>query len=432
MASISTDTNGRRRILFTMTDGARKQIRLGKASKKDAKTIRDRIEEIIKANGLNMAIDADTVRWLTDISDKLHKKLSAVGLAEARQKAPKPNSEAVGPFIDRYIKMRQDVKPNTFRTWRQARDLIVEYFGSDRDVARITALDAKAFNAWLAAEGFACASVSKYTYFARQFFQAAVDARIISESPFRNIKAGRRSNRARQQFIDRATITRVLDCCTDPEFKLVIALSRFGGLRVPSELAGLKWQHIDRERGRMLITSPKTERYEGGASREIPLFPELVPFIDEWFERCPDRVEYVIPSNRFTQAAWRTRLLKLLRRVGIEPWPKIYHNMRATRQTELEKVYPTYKVCRWLGNSERVANEHYLMVTDDDFRDAATRITDGTSEKAAQKAAQIGAEMEGNARKPEIRIAKNPEKYAISRGSDGGGGNRTRARNRCK
>src|SRR5260370_22401304 len=156
---------------------------------------------------------------------------------------------------------------------------------------------------------------------------AAVDARVISANPFAGIKLRRRSNKARQRFIDRETIDRVVEGCNDPEFKLCIALSRFGGLRIPSELDGLLWQHIDRDRGRILITSPKTERYEGGASREIPLFPELVPYIDAWWDACPPGCEHVLASNKQSESGWRTRMFKLLRRLGIPAWPPIFHNL---------------------------------------------------------------------------------------------------------
>lgn len=425
MASISTDSTGKRRILFSDADGERRQIRLGYTSKSAANTIKGHVEEIVKATGLGVAIAPETVRYLMDAKDQLHKKFAQVGLAKPRNAVAEPGKvvECVKAFIDRYISIRTDVKPNTRKTWGQARDLLVEHFGDSRDIATVTALDAKAYKSWLASEGFAGASVSKYTYFARQFFQAAVDGRIIAENPFRGIKTGRRSNVARQYFVTPETISRVLDGATDPEFRLVLALSRFGGLRIPSELAGLKWQHIDRERGRILITSPKTERYDGGATREIPLFPELLRYIDEWWESeaCPTGVEWVIPSNRFTQAAWRTRLMKLLRRLGIEPWPKIFHNMRASRQTELERSYPTYKVCRWLGNSERIANDHYLMMTDDDFLEASA-----LNKKEAQKATQTATIMPRKGAQAEHGDEKIPEKCGISRGSDGGGGNRTR------
>jgi hypothetical protein len=288
MASISTDDAGRRRILFKMPDGARRQIRLGKIALKKAETVQGHVEEILKALELNMSMRHETVAWIAKAGDKLVKKLAAVGLIEPRQpQGAKSAALAIVAFVDGYIALRTEVKPNTLKTWGQARDLLVEHFGKERTLDKVTALDARGFHSWLSSattedgkRRFSPASVSKYTSFARQFFAAAVDAQIIGANPFGKIKLGKRKNDARQRFVSREIIDRVIKGCTDPQFKLVIALSRFGGLRIPSELDGLLWQHIDRDRGRILIHSPKTEHHEGGATREIPLFPELVPYID--------------------------------------------------------------------------------------------------------------------------------------------------------
>jgi integrase len=248
-----------------------------------------------------------------------------------------------------------------------------------------------------------------------------VDARIISDNPFKGIKLGKRSNKARQRFIDRTTIDRVLAGCNDPEFKLIIALSRYGALRIPSELDGLLWQHIDRERGRILIHSPKTEHHDAGATREIPLFPELVPFIDEWWNACPEGCEHVIVSNRGTDAAWRTRMYKLLRRLGIPAWPRVWHNLRASRQTELEDRFPSHVVSAWVGTSETVMREHYLMTTADHFAEALK----ASPVASAQIPAHNGDQCAQNATNAHSDNAKTLEKPRVLRSPAGADGNRT-------
>src|ERR1051326_8665510 len=65
------------------------------------------------------------------------------------------------------------------------------------------------------------------------------------------------------------------------------------------------------------------------------------------------------------------RMAKIIRRAGLSPWPKLFQNLRASRETELAAVYPLHVVCAWIGNSTLVAQTHYLQVTDDDFRRAA-------------------------------------------------------------
>jgi hypothetical protein len=41
--------------------------------------------------------------------------------------------------------------------------------------------------------------------------------------------------------------------------------------------------------------------------------------------------------------------------------------MRASRQTELQREFPLHVVCSWIGNSPRIAQQSYLLVTEDDF-----------------------------------------------------------------
>jgi len=45
--------------------------------------------------------------------------------------------------------------------------------------------------------------------------------------------------------------------------------------------------------------------------------------------------------------------------------------MRASRQTELRREFPLHVVCSWLGNSPRIAQQSYLLVTENDFARAA-------------------------------------------------------------
>ena len=49
----------------------------------------------------------------------------------------------------------------------------------------------------------------------------------------------------------------------------------------------------------------------------------------------------------------------------MKPWPKLFQNLRSSRQTELAERYPIQVVCEWIGNSEAVAAKHYLQVTED-------------------------------------------------------------------
>src|SRR5207248_10138793 len=99
--------------------------------------------------------------------------------------------------------------------------------------------------------------------------------------------------------------------------------------------------------------------------------PELRTYLQPAFDEAEPRTEYVVTRYRDTNANLRTQLRRIIHRAGLMPWPKLFHNLRSTRQTELAERYPIHVVCAWLGNSRAVAQEHYLQVTDAHFALAA-------------------------------------------------------------
>src|SRR5205085_714888 len=79
---------------------------------------------------------------------------------------------------------------------------------------------------------------------------------------------------------------------------------------------------------------------------------------------------HVITRWRDTEKNLRTGLLRILRRAGVKPWPRLYQNLRASRETELAERFPIHVVAEWLGNSPKTALAHYTQVTEDHYRQA--------------------------------------------------------------
>ncbi len=216
---------------------------------------------------------------------------------------------------------------------------------------------------------------------ARQFFRAAVRKRLIPENPFAEMEGvSVRANRARDFFLTRQDAARVLDACPDAEWRLIFALSRYGGLRCPSETLALRWSDIDWANNRFTVTSRKTEHHEGHGSRVVPLFPELRPYFEDAFD--PEAV-YVITRYQDGNSNLRTQLNRIIKRAGLTPWEKLFQNLRASRATELAAQFPSHVAAEWLGHSTMVAQKHYWRTTEDDFEKAA-----GGSPEALHKAVQ--------------------------------------------
>jgi hypothetical protein len=273
MASISTDPAGNRTIQFVGSDRKRRSIRLGKMRLKLVETIRDRVEELVACNLSGKSPKPSIIEWLDEIQDDLHSKLAAVGLVESRIGA----TDALGAFLDRYIATRGDVRPNTLRNLGQSRRYMVEFFGADRQLRTISGGDADAFGFHMHAK-YAEATAARVIKHARQFYKAAARSTLVKENPFLAVKAGSMENDERLHFVSREDTEKLLAAAPSLEWRVIIALARWGGLRTPSEHLALTWGDIDWERRRFLVQASKTK------ARWVPLFPELRPHLETAFD----------------------------------------------------------------------------------------------------------------------------------------------------
>src|SRR5262249_56235529 len=105
-----------------------------------------------------------------------------------------------------------------------------------------------------------------------------------------------------------------------------------------------KGSGVDGEREGFGVTSPKKERLADGGERWVPIFPELRPYLEEAFERAEPGTVHVITRYRDRNANLRTQLNRIIHKAGLTPWPKLFHNLRATRQTELAAEFPLHVV----------------------------------------------------------------------------------------
>ena len=119
------------------------------------------------------------------------------------------------------------------------------------------------------------------------------------------------------------------------------------------------------------------------------------------------------PTNLF-QGRWLIEHMdQFLRKASVKPWPRLFHNLRASCQTELENRFPTHVVCYWLGNSEAVARKHYLQTTEEHFAQAIRGGATGGAEGDAKVVQQVSA-TRSPTRQPEY---KSRPKMAAARTS---------------
>ena len=123
----------------------------------------------------------------------------------------------------------------------------------------------------------------------------------------------------------------------------------------------------------------------------MPLFPELRPHLEAAWDPAAEGAEFVIVRHRDSNVNLRTQRLRIIAKAGLTAWPKLFQNLRSTRETELAETYPLHVVVSWLGNSQLIAAKHYLQVTDDHFAQAIQNQTHNPTHSAAEM-----SELDGN------------------------------------
>jgi len=216
---------------------------------------------------------------------------------------------------------------------------------------------------------------------AKQFFSEAVERGLIDANPFAKLVSNSTANTKRQFFVPAAWIEKCI-ALADPNWRTILALVRYAGLRCPSELLRLKWCDVNLPESRMTIHASKTEHHSTGGIRVCPIFPELRPFLESAWDAAPEGAIYVVDRYRGNSVNLRTQFERLIKQAGLVPWPKLFQNLRASRETELMAIDPAKDVASWLGNSVPVAMAHYAMATAESFQRAIAEGTFGGGSKS--------------------------------------------------
>jgi integrase len=391
MGSISTSKKtGQKRYVYYDKNDTFRSLWLGDVSTAVAESFRSYADRIVNAQLMNVPIDAETSRWLADLADKFYDRLAAQGLVPARKTVP-----TLGECIPKIIMSRAPtVSGQTIEIWRQSEKSLYQYFKKDKKVDSITRIDAESFRSWLVSSGrfdgkggLKPTTVWKRLQHVVAFFETMVKDGIITKNPFDGLTMSPVVDTDRNVYVDAETIYQVIDVLPCAEWRLLVALWRFGGLRGSSEPLLLKWTDILWDQKKIVVHAKKTKRYEGKATRTIPIFPELVQPLEEAFDLAEEGAVYVIeriaPAYLQDRSVDRSKLDKIsanfgtifggyIERAGLVRWSKIINNLRASMETDLlDGKYGSLginAIADWLGHSPKVMLTHYKRVSEEKFR----------------------------------------------------------------
>jgi integrase len=411
MASISREANGSKTIQFV--DGTkRRSIRLGKVSLKAAVAIKCHVEHLLAAKVSGQPIPGGTAMWIGTTGDMLRDRLVRAGLVHPREEDCPP--ARLGDSLDAYFASLGHQKATTARNNLRARRLLEEFFGKDRTLISITEGDADDYRHWLLnTKKLAKSGIGRDIGRAKTFFKAAARKRLVPVSPFAHVQCPSQINPSRKRYISTEVIERVIQACPNHEWRLIFALARYAGLRIPSEIQGLKWDDIHWESNRFTVRATKVEHHAGHETRSVPIFPQLRPYLEEAREKSNEGDQYVI--SRATHGPNLRRYAEqIIKRAGVQQWPKLFVNCRASCEKDLMEVHRPDAVLAWIGHSARVALQHYAPgPTESDYQKAVQNPVQSTAVTGHQEPSALH-----HAREKSLDVVKDAETHYPRQGSN--------------
>ena len=366
----------------------------GFPSRRNAENFKEKLEELQKI-GLSVSVRL----WLNDLwqkSPEQYTRLVEMGLAE-----PRENCGTLGELIEKYKAHPVNgliPKDSTILTRRAAGNSLLKFLGKQKPgnyhfdvravrnaaqikVDEITPEIATRFYCYLQEYEKPYTWGRKIKHY-KTMFNLAISAGWIEKNPFSHLKGTACANRSRDFFINTELAQKVLNACPNARWRLIFSFARWGGLRMPSEITFLRWSDILWNSGKIRISVPKkTSRIEqkrgNFSQRFIPLFPEIQTALKDFLRETGENTgenDFVFPEfdgSDKSGALLRKQFRAILKKGGIPEWPKLFNNLRATRDTELQESYSIHKVCSWLGHSPQISLKHYTQMTDEDFRRAS-------------------------------------------------------------
>ena len=366
-------------VIYMTADNEKRKL-TGFSSKQTAQIFAYNLNRIVTLRKTGSDLTTGLIEWIDSLSDEVHAQLVNDGFLQKRIR-PGTLEELAGYFLRGEI-AQKELKDKTLETRRVFANRWFKFFGKHRPVLDITPKEAREYREWHAAK-YQPSTWEREIKSLKTMFQFAVDdLHWTKENPFRKFKGGKSANKAKLHFVTLEETRAILEECPNAEMRLIFCLARFGGLRV-SELPVLDWEGVNFKRNSLTVNVPKktdkrSEAMGEYVTRITPLWPELRQAFEEYWENLPEGAAMRVFPHCPSDQALTSRFKKILRRAGVQKWPKFFQSMRATRATELRRKPFSFQVDQindWIGHTEKVAEDHYVLNTLQDIADAAQYVT---------------------------------------------------------
>jgi integrase len=303
-----------------------------------------------------LAPPADLQVWVKGLGEPIHNQLVKFGVCRSKTVC------TIGKLCEAQLERAtaKGLKESTFVNLRVAQANLINYFGRDRRAATITLEEATKYKLWLLTaggkRGKALAPPTAGIRCARTqaMFNIGIENRWIKYNPFAKLGPRNDTNPDNELYIPWNDVTAILDRCTCPRFKLFVALTRLCAIRAPSDVLPLRWEQFDRGLGLFRVGSQKKN-----SQRDIPIFEELMPFLDDAWDLAPKGEPLIFFDLQITRAALMSRMEVLCRKTGIPLWKRPLNNLRGSAERDMCRALPYDEYAAIIDHTPETAAKHY-------------------------------------------------------------------------
>ncbi|MEO2025205.1 MAG: tyrosine-type recombinase/integrase [Fuerstiella sp.] len=386
MASAHKDAKGWQ-VCYIDQDNARRSLRPGKGTNKaTANQIARQIDVLVASKASGGTVELTTAKWLGGIGEKLHAKLVRAGLTAPKAAAAvEPDQEpsiSLAAFLDEFVADGTTLKGNpassaTLRKWSGTRDLLLRCFDGARPLNSMVLADAKEFRKWMERRKLpqtkrtptgkmAENSMRQRMANCKTFFSYAVREELIPGNPFRNQASSLQKNDNGKENICTEIIDKVIQASPNAEWRLLVALWRYCGLR-KSEPMELDWNDVLWAEGKIRVRSPKTAHHAGREMRYVPI-RDVETYLSDAFEVAPKGQKHIFGRYVNANSLFHT-FEQIVENAGYQPWPNLIKNLRLSCENDWLDAgeAPAHVIAAWIGHSVTVQNSSYAIVSDGHF-----------------------------------------------------------------
>lgn len=332
-----------------------------KTTRAEAEIVRGFLSRLEHLRKTGVPPTGQVLSWLQSVSPELKREIVCSGLVNLGSAGG-----TLRDLLDHAESVYKNLSPHTVRNHKQYHRSLLNYFGADRTLVSITPGDADMYVRSLSPH-YGPASVAKRVKHSRQIFNLALRQEWLTRNPFFGIRVSVPVDQDRRRYITPEETELVMQQLRTPEDKLVFALARWAGFRVGSEVRLLTWDDIDFDNLTMRVWSSKTKSY-----RVCPVFVELQKCLFDVRQQASGNI--VCPEfERNTDQFYRKKLVRAIKRAGLEPWPDLLLNCRRSRATEVVERFGAKAESDWIGHGPDISKRHYQMTLQQKIDEAVGR-----------------------------------------------------------